>query len=285
MKLIDPTLFYIVKAELQQTLWRISLDEIKLAAKLGKSIYVVDIYQNFVSSTYPLFEIEKYLTIEDVDVVYLRYEQEDVVVLPTIICNLLFKFHSGWVNLMYNYFLSEDFIILIQTIKDIRNNSNECFPIITDMFNCFVVNPTKLKGAIISEYSYRNKFNSGYALATFEKEKPPTLKAIENSIKPKKSFNWYLQNDMLDSVSQGCFLFNVELISEYSNNKFTEEVCKILKHLNICTLLLGTGLFKLSNLLGEKVLMSPHPLEILKDKKEYNTDIFIKFEEMSKINF
>lgn len=283
-KALNPSSFYIVKAELNQTIWRVPLKEIIIAAKLGKSLYIVDIYNHFVSSTYPLFVIENYLELKDIDFVYLQYEQEEVVILPPIICKLLFRFHSGWINLMYEYFTSTNFAELLEEITKVKN-SGECFPIGNDIFNCFVVNPNDLKGAIISEFSYRNKWNSGYALATFEKEKPPTLKAIEDTIKINKSFNWYLQNDLLDLVSKGCLLFNYNLINDYSNKQFITEICNVLKNLNTPTLLLGTGIFKLELLLGTSVLKEKHPLEVLIKKEIYTTSIFQEFEEKTKIIF
>lgn len=285
MTLLNSNLFYIIKGELQTSMWRIPLKELKRAAELGKSIYVVDIYSNFAASTFPLFEIEKYLEIQDVDVVYIHFEQEDTITLPILICKMLYKFHVNWINLLYDYFCSNDFEKMYSDLSDIRNYANEIFPLTTAMFNCFSIDPYSLKGAIISEHSYKNKFNAGYALATFEKTKPPTLKAIEDTIKPNKSFNWYLQNDLLNVISQGCFLFNAQLLNEYSNKIFTEKVCGVLKQLNVPTLLLGSNISSLESMLGEVVWKELHPLEVLSNKKEYRTDVFNEFSNHTKIEW
>lgn len=276
--------FYIVCAELRNNIWaNIHTSDVLEAIKQEKNLYVVDMYQGKTASTYPLFEIDKYSTINPIDFpyTYLIYEQEQEFVLPQVIQFLLLKMHFNWVNEAFDYFNSTDFEEFYKSIQ-----ASE-IPNYVDRWNAFVVNPYELRGMIISEFAYPNLYHAGIALGTFEKQKPISLVAIENTLKDSKPFGWNFQTDCINLMVQKILLLNKELVHGIYNEKFLNTILNIVnkQHLK-AVLLLGEGLYPLKQSIEcEAILFEEHPLPILKLKQQYKTDVFLKFEQLTNIQF
>jgi len=275
--------FYIVKGELIANIWRIPTDDVKRCVEQEKNLYIFDPHQAFASTTYSLFELDRYKEIDSVEfpVCYLEYLPETDFVLPQIFQVLSVKLHHNWMNLGFEYFTSQSFLDFLKEIQ-----SSE-IPDYTNRWNGFVIDPYKLKGAIISEHHFPNKFHIGYALGTFEQEKPITTKAIENTLKDSKPFGWNLQNSFINLLSQGVFLFNKEFVHGIFNAEFFNATIEMLNKVNLrAVLLLGVGVAHWNKNIGcEAILFEEHPLPVLRAKREYKTDVFLKFEQLTNIQF
>ena len=284
MKLIDPTLFYIVRAELQQTLWRIPLRDVFSAYNSGKSLYLVDIYNGYIACTIPLFILEDYvkLDVENTPIVYIQHETEEEIVLSKLTQQLLLKVHFSWLNIMWDLFHSDIFIKFVQETKKLRE-SYEVFPLQMDVLNAFIIDARNIKGVIVSEHGYPNKFNNGMCLSTFEKAKPKTLKAIELAIFPFQGFAWHLTNDCLHLVNQGIMLLQYNLTTHTHCEELFLKVLELLKE-QATFLFLGSGLQKYQKLVNNS-FFERHPIEVLREGKEYKTDVFKHFSESTKISW
>lgn len=273
--------FYIVKGELIANIWtNVHTEDILRCIQGEKNLYVVDVHQHWVSSTYSYFELEAYknLDAEQFPITYLTYEMEIELVLPQVLQMLLTRFHHNWVNLLHNYLTSSDFE---QFMKEIPIDA---VPDYISRWNMFLCNPYRLKGVILSRYSYPAPFNNGLAFSTFEKTKPKTFLAIENCLKKNKPFSWYMNQDLV-YLQSSILLWNYEFAHGISpNEKFFRAIFDVLKQRSLHWLILGSDLFYLKEEL-ESILIDQHPLELLRKKQEYDTDVFLKFEQLTNIQF
>lgn len=273
--------FYIVKGELIANIWtNVHTEDILRCIQEEKNLYVVDVHQHWVSSTYSYFELEAYknLDAEQFPITYLTYEMEIELVLPQVLQMLLTRFHHNWVNLLFDYLISSDFE---QFMKEIPVDAA---PDYISRWNMFLCNPYRLKGVILSRYSYPAPFNNGLAFSTFEKTKPKTFLAIENCLKKNKPFSWYMNQDLV-YLQSSILLWNYEFVHGVPpNEKFFRAIFDVLKQRSLHWLILGSDLFYLKEEL-ESVLIDQHPLELLRKKQEYDTDAFLKFEQLTNIQF
>lgn len=272
--------FYIVKGELIANIWRIPTDDVKRCVEQEKNLYIFDPHQAFASTTYSLFELDRYKEIDSVEfpVCYLEYLPETDFVLPQTLQMLLTRFHHNWVNLLFNYLTSSDFE---QFMKEIPIDA---VPDYISRWNMFLCNPYRLKGVILSRYSYPAPFNNGLAFSTFEKTKPKTFLAIENCLKKNKPFSWYMNQDLV-YLQSSILLWNYEFAHGISpNEKFFRAIFDVLKQRSLHWLILGSDLFELREEL-EDAMVEYHPLEKLKQKEEYDTEAFSIFEQRTGVQF
>src|SRR5574343_742930 len=273
MVVIDNKNFYIVKGEILGNLWKVKTDRIKRAIVEEKNLYLVDVYNKFSSSTFSLFEIDKYKEV-DSEYVFLHFEEETELVLPPIIGNAIFKMDDSWVNLLFYFILSADYQNYMNSLKKLEN----VFPISSNRWNVFVNDFYTLKAVIISEHSYPNEHNNGIAFSTFEKNIPKTLSAIKESIRNEKGLMYKINDDLIDWQTKGMFLLNREFVHGHYNHTFFTKIVEILKiNKNLEWLLVGNGLWYLGeNLDKTKVLYSEHPLDVLKRKEMFNSAKFLE---------
>lgn len=275
MVVIDNKNFYIVKGEILGNLWKVKTDRIKRAIVEEKNLYLVDVYNKFASSTFSLFEIDKYKEI-DSEYVFLHFEEETELVLPPIIGNAIFKMDDSWVNLLFDFILSADYQNYMNSLKKLEN----VFPVSTNRWNVFVNDFYTLKAVIISEHSYPNEHNNGIAFSTFEKNTPKTLSAIKGSIQNERGLMYKINDDLIDWQTKGIFLLNREFVYGHYNHTFFTKIVEILKNnKNLEWLLVGNGLWYLGeNLDKTKVLYSEHPLDVLKRKEMFNSAKFLELD-------
>lgn len=273
MIVIDNKNFYIVKGEILGNLWKVKTDRIKRAIVEEKNLYLVDVYNKFSSSTFSLFEIDKYKEV-DSEYVFLHFEEETELVLPPIIGNAIFKMDDSWINLLFDFILSADYQNYMNSLKKLEN----VFPISSNRWNVFVNDFYILKAVIISEHSYPNEHNNGIAFSTFEKNTPKTLSAIKESIQNEKGLMHKINDDLIDWQTKGVFLLNREFVNGHYNHTFFTKIVEILKtNKNLEWLLVGNGLWYLGEYLDKtKVLYSEHPLDVLKRKEMFNSDKFLE---------
>ena len=82
-------------------------------------------------------------------------------------------------------------------------------------------------------------------------------------------------------------LLNKELVHGIYNEQFLNTILSIVnkQHLR-AVLLLGSGLYPLEQSIDcGAILKEEHPLPVLKSKREYKTDVFLKFEQLTNIQF
>lgn len=272
MIVVNNKKFYIVKAEIIGNLWKVKTSKIKRAILEEKNLYLVDVYNGFFSSTFALFDIDKYSEV-DCEYVFLHVEEEKDIILPPIIGNAIFKMDDSWVNLLFDYFLTADFQNYMNELKKKEN----IFPVSTNRWNVFVKDFYEIKAVIVSEHSYPNQFNNGIAFSTFEKEKPKTLLAIQEGIKKEKGMLYNLNNDLIDWQIKGIFLLNKEFAhGEYNHIFFTKIIDTLLLNKELEWLLVGNGLWYLKDRINKNVLCSEHPLDVLKRKEIFNSDKFLE---------
>ena len=120
--------FYIVKGELIANIWRIPTDDVKRCVEQEKNLYIFDPHQAFASTTYSLFELDRYKEIDSVEfpVCYLEYLPETDFVLPQIFQVLSVKLHHNWMNLGFEYFTSQSFLDFLKEIQRIVKRNNIC---------------------------------------------------------------------------------------------------------------------------------------------------------------
>ena len=276
--------FFIVSAELKNNLWcRIPIQDVQRAIQREQNLFLVDVHSNFASSSYSLFEIDKYRELDEKEYpyIYLEFQKEEDYILPTIFCKLLYKIHHNWINELFEYFLSEDFNKLLKQVNE------STIPDYTNRWNFLISDPYKLKAAIISEIAYPNQHHIGICLGTFEKQAPATLLAIENTLKNSKPFGWSFQTSCVDLMVQNCLLLNKDIALGIHNETFFNKLIETLnkQHLR-AVLLLGSGLYPLEQSIDcGAIIKEEHPLPVLKSKREYKTDVFLKFEQLTNIQF
>lgn len=272
MIVVNNKKFYIVKAEIIGNLWKVKTSKIKRAVLEEKNLYLVDVYNGFFSSTFALFDIDKYSEV-DCEYVFLHVEEEKDIILPPVIGNAIFKMDDSWVNLLFDYFLTADFQNYMNELKKKEN----IFPVSTNRWNVFVKDFYEIKAVMVSEHSYPNQFNNGIAFSTFEKEKPKTLLAIQEGIKKEKGMLYNLNNDLIDWQIKGILLLNKEFAhGEYNHIFFTKIIDTLLLNKELEWLLVGNGLWYLKDRINKNVLCSEHPLDVLKRKEIFNSDKFLE---------
>lgn len=135
---------------------------------------------------------------------------------------------------------------------------------------------------------YPNKYNTGYALATYNKEKPKTFEAIQQALIPEDNPFFTINNDLIYWISQGMFLYNYQTTSHLINETLTKEVIRVLnKKENFYWIVLGTEIFYLKDLINPKhfVNLEPHPVEYLRNKEQFPATSFKTFQKLTNFKF
>lgn len=287
MKEVNIENFYILTGVLvNQSIWKVSLRDLKAALDTTKNVYIVDIWQQYASTTFGYFEICDYLQVEGYEDVYLPYTQEEELVLSKYDCKLLLKFHHTWFNEMYDYLHSKHLQQFTKEVNELREEV-KVFPEPSQVFNVFSTSLHNIKCALISGECYKNEYNNGYAISTYKKEKPPTFLAIQKALKEDNLF-FSINNDLIPWITQGMFLYNYQTTSHHNNVELTRAVIQVLnRKSNFYWFLLGSNVFHLKELINTNhfTIFEQHPIEYMRRKETYLAEGFKQIKEHLNFKF